>query len=176
MAEINFTPFPTLSTDRLMLRQLTIEDENEIFAIRSDERINKYLDRPLCKTIDEARKFIHKTNEGITRNESIYWAINIKTNSGLVGTICLWKISREYSKAEIGFELLPEHQGKGIMQEALPKIIEYGFKNMKLRTIVGEADPDNLKSIKLMEKFGFRYDRELNNTVVYSLLSDTERR
>ena len=56
-----------------------------------------------------------------------------------------WKISREYSKAEIGFELLPEHQGKGIMQEALPKIIEYGFKNMKLRTIEGEVDPNNLK-------------------------------
>ena len=51
-------PFPNIATERLSLRQLKIEDENEIFVLRSDERILKYLDLPIAKTIDDASNFI----------------------------------------------------------------------------------------------------------------------
>ena len=60
---INFTPFPGLTTERLNLRQMKIQDENEIFALRSDERVQEFLDRPKAKIIDDARKFIEKINE-----------------------------------------------------------------------------------------------------------------
>jgi len=183
MNKINFTPFPTLTTGRLTLRRLTMDDANEIFAIRSDERVNKYLDRAGCKTIDEAREFINKINTGIANNESVYWAIALKSKPGLIGTICLWNISKEQSKAEIGFELLPQYQGKGYMQEAVTAVIEYGFKTMKLRAIEGEVDPNNARSIKLLEKNNFRLAAnssqnnspdESNNpkTVVYELMND----
>lgn len=183
MKEINFTPFPTLTTARLMLRQLSTDDANKIFAIRSDERVNKYLDRTGCKTLEEARQFIDKINTGIANNECIYWAIALKNKPGLIGTICLWNISKEQSKAEIGFELLPDYQGKGFMQEAVTAVIEYGFKTMKLSLIEGVVDPNNARSIKLMEKNNFRLvtntrnsnpdDESIPNTVVYELINDS---
>jgi len=171
MTEIRFTPFPTLTTERFVLRRLSIQDDNEIFAIRSDESVAKYLDRPIAKSIDEARQFIAKINSSIDNNESIYWVINFKNDSKFIGSICLWNISWEERKAEIGFELFPVHQGKGIMQEVLPVIIKYGFEKMKLNSVEGEVDPDNLKSIKLMIKNGFTYNRKLENTVVYSVVN-----
>jgi ribosomal-protein-alanine N-acetyltransferase len=174
LIEISFTPFPKLTTERLTLQQLKTEDDIEILAIRSDERVSEYLDRPKAKTIDDARQFIDKINTSIAKNEAIYWAITFMSDPKLIGTICLWNISKEDSKAEIGFELLPEHQGKGIMQEVLPVVIEYGFEKMKLRVIEGEVHPKNLKSIKLMEKYGFIYNRKLKDMVVYSLLKDKE--
>jgi ribosomal-protein-alanine N-acetyltransferase len=169
--KISFSPFPNLSTERLILRQLNIEDENEILALRSDEIVNEFLDRPKAKTIEDARKFIYKINEGISKNESIYWAITQKNSNKLIGTICFWKISKEHSKAEIGFELLPEYQGKGIMRELLATIIEYGFENMNLHSIEGEVAPDNSKSIKLLKRNGFVYNKKLKNTVIYTLIN-----
>ncbi len=155
MTEINFEPFPVLETERLHLRQLTSKDKDEIFAIRSNPEIAKYLDRPLCKATDEALNFIAKVNRGIKHNEWIYWAVSFKNDPGLVGTICLWKISPEQSKAEVGFELLTGYQGKGIMREALSKVLEFGFKKMNLLLIEGEVDPGNKRSINLMKKFNF---------------------
>jgi len=65
----------------------------------------------------------------------------------------------EYRKgkdeAEVGYELLPPYHGKGIMQEALLKVIEYGFDILKLKRIVADPKEINLKSVKLLEKCGF---------------------
>jgi len=65
--ELNFTPFPNLDIERLLLRQLTMTDDNEIFALHSNERNRKYLLRPKPKSIDVALKFIYKINDGITK-------------------------------------------------------------------------------------------------------------
>lgn len=143
MNQFTFTPFPNLTTERFTLRQLKIEDENEIFILRSDENIAKYLDRPRANSIDDARQFIQKINSSISKNELIYWAITHKDDEKLIGTICLWKISTGQSNAEVGFELLPDHQGKGVMQGVLPKIIDFGFKTIKLQLIEGEVAAKN---------------------------------
>jgi ribosomal-protein-alanine N-acetyltransferase len=137
--------------------------------LRSDKEINRYLDRPIAKTIDDARQFIDKINESILKNELIYWAITFNNQPNLIGTIRLWNISEDGTKAEIGFELLPEFHGKGIMQEVLPMIIDYGLETMGLNFIDGEVDPKNLRSIKLMEKYGFVYQKRSENTEIYSL-------
>ena len=148
MNRISFSPFPILATEHFVLRQLTPEDDNEIFFLRSDKEINKYLNRPIAKNTDDARKFIKKINTSISKNELIYWAVSFKDNSKLVGTVCLWNISTDGSNAEIGFELLTEFQGRGILQEVLPAVIKYVFETMNINFIAGEVDPLNMKSIK----------------------------
>ena len=70
-----FTPFPILVSERLTLRQLLLSDAENIFAIRSDAEINKYLDRPPSKSIDDAINFINIITENIKMNSSIYWVI-----------------------------------------------------------------------------------------------------
>lgn len=92
---MNFNPFPYLSTDRLHLRQLSRQDENETFILRSDERVLQYIDIPKAKTIDDAREFIDKINTYVLNNESILWAISLKNNTALIGTICFWNIDKE---------------------------------------------------------------------------------
>jgi ribosomal-protein-alanine N-acetyltransferase len=64
---------------------------------------------------------------------------------------------------------VPDHFGKGVMQEVIPEILNFGFNIMNLFEIEGEVDPENIKSIKLMEKFGFSYSDKLESTVIYSL-------
>ncbi len=176
MNAITIIPFPNLSTEHFILRKLAMKDENEIFALRSDENVNQFLDRPKASSIDDARQFINKIHDGIANSECILWVITLKNNNKLMGTICLWKISKEDSKAEIGYELLPQHQGRGIMQEVIPVIIKYGFENMQLRSIKAELSPNNLKSIKLLERNNFvriSVD-ESADTVVYALANNID--
>jgi ribosomal-protein-alanine N-acetyltransferase len=150
MQKLNFSPFPVLTTERFVLRPLEIKDAKEIFLLRSDEMINRFLDRKRAKSLEDARQFIQKITDGMAKGEAIFWVIALKDNLQFTGTICLWNLSYEKSSAEVGFELLPAFHGKKIIQEVLPKIIEYGFGIMKLKEILGEVDPGNLFSIRLL--------------------------
>jgi ribosomal-protein-alanine N-acetyltransferase len=164
MLSRTFTPFPILTTERLILRQLVITDEHEIFTLRSDSEINKYLNRQISNTIDDARNFINKVNENINKNDSLYWAITLSDKNILVGTICLFGFSDENYKCEIGYELLTNFQGQGIMKEAVEKVIDYAFNTIKVKKIEAFMHRDNQSSIKLLEKFSFRNSNEPDKT------------
>ena len=172
-----FTPFPVIKTETLTLRQLSVNDDKEIFALRSDKQVNKYLDREPSNTIEEARKFIHKMAEVVKQNEGIYWAITLTDNDHLAGTICLFHFSNENDQAEIGYELLPAFQGQGIMQEATSKVISFGLDVIGLKAIEAYTHLENKNSLKLLEKYNFKkqenIDSNSNDKFVIFKLSTT---
>ena len=63
MLHLNFTPFPVITTQRLILRKLNIKDAKEIMMLRSDEQVNKFIDRPKSIDLNEAKKFIEKIDK-----------------------------------------------------------------------------------------------------------------
>ena len=165
----DFTPFPVLKTQRLTLRQLISSDDKEIFALRSNDNVNKYLDRKPCKSIDEAKDFIRAINENIQKNDSAYWAITLNGTDKLIGTICLFDFSSDILKAEIGYELLPAFQRKGIMQEATSKVIEYGMQHIGLHSIEAYTHAENQSSIRLLEKLHFkRHSAGDGNLIIFN--------
>lgn len=165
MAVVSFTPFPELFTKNLYLRQLSTDDAQEIFLLRSDPIVNKYLGRPKATHIDEARAFIDMINSSIKNDKSVFWAICLKDNTGLLGTICLWNFSPEKHRAEIGYTLLPEFHGKGIMQEAFPAILDFGFNRIQLQAIDAWTTSQNLNSIKILERNHFIRDLKLESGI-----------
>ncbi|RLD80474.1 MAG: N-acetyltransferase [Bacteroidetes bacterium] len=174
MKKLYFTPFPTLKTERLVFRQLEEADNKEIFFLRSDDEVNKYIDRLRPKNLDEASEFISKINNGIVENEWIYWAITLKDKPKLIGTICLWNISKEKTIAELGYELNPEFHGQGIMNEALNHILDYGFQKGGLKKIEAFTHRDNHKSTTLLFKNNFihdvgRKDKGNKNNIILSI-------
>lgn len=185
MLAINFTPFPGLETERLRFRQLIPEDQGEVYKLRSNERVNQFLTRNQYKTIEEAGAFINKINRNINNNDSIYWAIALKNDNKLIGAICLWNIQPENYRAEIGYELNPDFWGKGIMKEAIPKVIEYGFETLKLHSLEANLDPGNSRSVILLEKNGFvkeghfkestYFNGKFSDRAVYSLVNTGNR-
>ena len=156
MVTRNFIPFPILTTDRLTLRQLSTTDKQSIFTLRSSPEINKYLDRQPSKTIEDAINFINAINNSIKKNDSLYWAITLTNSKTFVGTICLFDFSEEKNTCEIGYELLTDFQGQGIMIEAAEKIIDYVFETMKLQKIEAFTHIDSQHSTKLLENLGFK--------------------
>jgi ribosomal-protein-alanine N-acetyltransferase len=176
MMDKNFTPFPVLKTERLILRQLVSSDDKELFVLRSDSNVNKYLDRKASESIDDAKNFIQAINESIQKNDSIYWVITWGSNNKLLGTVCLFSFSDDNFKAEIGYELLTEFQGKGIMQEAISVVIDFGFQDIGLNSIDACTHAKNKNSVKLLEKFNFKkYSVSNNNLILFKLTFTSER-
>lgn len=160
MLHKTFTPFPILTTERLTLRQLVADDEQAVFTLRSDTEVNKYLDRKKAVTLDDARQFIHTVNENIDKNAAIYWAITFNGKNELLGAICLFSFSDENDQCEIGYELLTNFQGQGIMQEAVAEVIDFAFNTIGVQKLEAFFHRDNQRSIKLLEKCSFRDSNE----------------
>lgn len=155
MRQNNFEPFPTLTTENLILRQLSIDDVQDVFHLRSDKQVNTYLGRQLCLTIEEAREFIHIILAPTIKNESYYWAITCRKSNIFFGTICIYNLLDDKRIAEIGFELLPSFQNKGIMKEAAQSVINYAFNSISIECIEAYTHQQNKSSTKLLEKLGF---------------------
>lgn len=182
MTAINFTPFPNLETERLQLRRVVNSDVNEIFALRSDKETMKYIPRPLVKTKEDALEHIALIDSKIDNNEGINWAITLKNDPKLIGLIGHYRIKPEHYRAEIGYMLLPEYHGKGIITEAIKEVVKFGFEIMKLHSIEAVIDPENFASEKVLQKNGFVKEAHLRenecfegrflDTVIYSILNE----
>ncbi|HEY0899094.1 MAG TPA: GNAT family N-acetyltransferase [Sphingobacteriaceae bacterium] len=155
---MNFTPFPVLNTEHLVLRSLQPEDAPELLALRSDEKVNTYIDRPPTTALEEANSFITRILGGITNNTCLYWVITLKGSDSLVGTIGLWNFTPEKKLAEVGYELLPQHQGQGLMQETLTAVIGYGFRELGLEVLIASSHRHNTASLKLLKRNNFQPD------------------
>jgi len=182
MLNPSFVPFPVLSTDRLLLREMIVADAPGILRLRSNEEVMKYINRPLTRTLEDAQAWIGVVVSTLQKAEGITWCIALKEMpSESVGSIGLWRIEKENYRAEIGYMLEPSLQGKGIMYEAIQKVVEYGFAQMGLHSIEGQLDPRNIASSRVLEKAGFvreAYFKEnyflrgsFADTAVYSLLN-----
>ena len=183
MLSPNFSPFPELSTDRLLLRQMTLSDAPGVQRVRSDTEVMKYINRPLTLTLEDAENWIKIVIETLEKNEGITWTICLKAlPAEHIGNIGLWRIEKENYRAEIGYMLEPSYQGRGIMYEALQKIVDYGFNEMKLHSIEAHINPANAASAALLKKADFVQEAyfkenyclrgEFTDTAVYSKLNN----
>ena len=157
------TIFPELSTERLTLRQLSLKDRRAIFKLRSNKEINKLIVRKTPKNLSDADAFIQTCLDDFETEYCIYWAIEAESTKQIIGTISFNKISLETNYVEVGYELNPDFQKNGFMDEAMKAVLEYGASTMKLETIEAFTHKDNSDSIALLEKNNFVYQPDLKD-------------
>jgi [ribosomal protein S5]-alanine N-acetyltransferase len=177
---LDFSPFPVLETDRLVLRRYTEQDAAEIFYFRSDPEMLKYVQRDPFSNLDQAREMIGNILKMELEQTSINWAVCLSGNNKMIGNIVLFKIDKDSHRAEFGYMLHSDFHNKGIMKEAGRAVLNYAFKNMKLHSIEARIDPENIASQKLSEALGFvleghlkeswQYNGRYFDTLIYSRL------
>jgi [ribosomal protein S5]-alanine N-acetyltransferase len=178
---IQFNPFPILETERLLLRQLTEGDLDAILAIRSDPEVMRYVCRPLMQSREEAAAWYKNVEEILHKNTGINWAICLKPDTRMIGSMALWRIDKDNHRGEVGYMLPPQYWGKGITTEALTIAIDYAFETLHLHSLEGQIDPANIASRRVLEKHGFvqeayfkenfYFNGQFLDTVVLSLLN-----
>lgn len=148
-----------LTTERLVLRSAHIEDAKVFSTYNTREDFYRYLpiDPP---TLESTEGYI---NHQISQSKAAprlnyYFVITDRKTNEVLGDVSLNIQNIEAGGAIIGFGLNPSHWGKGYMSEALSRVIELGFKELKLKRIYGICDPDNKGSAKVMQKSGMKYE------------------
>lgn len=165
---------PQIKTDRLLLRRLLVSDWEIISFLRTDKEVNKYVDRPEAKTKEEALQFIQKIDELIEKGDSYYWAITLKDVGKMIGSISLWHFSEDRKTAEVGYDLSPEFQRKGMMDEALKSILDFGFKSLGLDLIEAYTHQNNESSKNLLKRNHFKIvegktDEDNLNNIIFEI-------
>ena len=177
---LEFTPFPTIETKNLILRRMSYNDIYDLFKMRKDPRMCQHTDSKLERTIDETKAYIQKMNEGVDDNKWIIWAIELESSRKVIGTISIWNINDAGDRGELGYGIIPDYQGRGLMRESLLSVVEYGFKVMNFKILEAYTEEKNIKSIKLLESCNFieinRVDDEgyFNNRVYHMVVYKLE--
>jgi len=149
--------FPVLETERFILRQFSEKDLQHVYQGLSHPDVIKYYGISFDSL--EATKEQMIWFRDLEENEmGIWWAICSKDGSEFYGAGGLNGLDKNNRKAEIGFWLLPQHWGKGIMQEVMPFIRHYGFRELNLHRIEGFVDSENKNCKHALAKLKFNHE------------------
>lgn len=151
------TEFPIIRTERLLLRQFVDNDIENVFKGLSHPDIIKYygVSFQTLKATKQQMTFF----ADLEKNETgIWWAICSADNKIFYGAGGLNSLNKEHKKAEIGFWLISDFWGNGIMKEAMPLICNYGFDNLGLHRIEGFVESKNKNCKNAMAKLDFQYE------------------
>jgi ribosomal-protein-alanine N-acetyltransferase len=152
----HFEKFPELESERLYYRKLLISDAEDFLKIRSNDEVMKYMDNRKMTTVSEAENFISSVNDDYLKKSGIAWAIIEKSSKAFIGSFEFWKIKPEHCRAEIGYALNHNYWKNGYMSETFKTMIDFGFNQLRLHSIEANVNPQNEKSIKVLEKSGFK--------------------
>lgn len=164
MAELRWTP-PTLTTDRLILRAITLEDAPAMFKYASNPNVARY-------TTWEPRTTVQESLDGIQnyffpkyeKQEPEAFAITLKSNPAIMlGTVGTWWDSKNSQCMEMGYALSEDHWNKGILTEAAQEVIRYCFEEYSrevspVNRIQAHCKLENNASARVMEKIGMKYE------------------
>ncbi len=172
-----------INSDRLLLRSIRLDDAEAIFKYRSDAIINQYQGW-IPKTINDVCDFIkNRVSSTIDIFDTWYQLVIIKKeNNELIGDVGIHFLDSDKYQAEIGCTLGKNQHGKGYATEALKETINYLINELNKRRIVTSIDPRNIKSIRMVERLGFRKEAHFKESImmngewvddlVYAILKD----
>jgi ribosomal-protein-alanine N-acetyltransferase len=148
--------FPTLKTERLLLREITSQDAPALFTIHGNPELMRWFGTDPLPDLASADGLVNTFAGWRTQaNPGTRWGIQVQNEPKLIGTCGLFSWNRSWRKCTIGYELAPEAHSQGHMREALMAMLSWGFANMELNRVEAQIHPENLASIKLVQKLGF---------------------
>jgi len=158
---------PTLRSKNYILRPILEEDIPQLYQLRSDPDLMKYIHRPILKEPNEAIALYRVIEQRRMSIGNINWALCTETDPTMKGFIGFAGINKENNRAELGYMIMKELQGKKLMYEVLPLLIEYGFETMNMNALTAIIDPANIASEKVLIHCGLRKEAHFREEIFF---------
>ncbi|MCI3921204.1 GNAT family N-acetyltransferase [Paenibacillus sp. TRM 82003] len=161
--------FPTIETERFLLRKMTVTDAQAVFEIFSDAEVTKDMGIKPFFEVKQAEEVIRLMNGLYEDNKALRWGIIRKDDNALVGTCGFnsWEVNRG-SRGEIAYDLCKRYWRRGYMTEVIKRVIDFGFEKVGLYRIEAFTNVDASPSINFLRHLGFTEDGLLRG---YSLIN-----
>jgi len=173
-----------LHTERLYLRKMNVSDSASLFEIWSDPDVTRFMNITHFTDENQAIEMINLLNDLAQENKALRFSIIVQESNVIIGSCGYNSLDFDNLKAEIGYDIARSHWGKGYATEAISSLLSHAFSALKLNRIEAKVDPDNVNSIKLLQKLNFTYEGTLrayeragetfNNLNMYSKLATDE--
>jgi [ribosomal protein S5]-alanine N-acetyltransferase len=158
---------PELETQRLCLRPINSSDVEFIFALRSNKNLMRYIPRKPCNTLHDAELLTAEMILAIENNTKFNWVAIHTEDKIKIGLMGYYRIYLEHKRAEVGYMLSEEYHNKGLMQEALQALLEFGFTQLGLHSIEAIIDPENIASETVLHKAGFIKEAHFKQNILF---------
>ncbi|MEM7332742.1 MAG: bifunctional GNAT family N-acetyltransferase/class I SAM-dependent methyltransferase [Chloroflexota bacterium] len=178
----DFSRFPTLETDRLILRELRLDDGPDVFVFQSDPYVQRFNDVPL-KKLEDVYPYISELLVDHFSQKFLIWAVTLRGKDKVFGTVGLGAWNKHHRRAEVGYALAQSHWRQGYGSEAVTAVLKFGYEQLNLNRIYARTIADNFESVGLLEKIGFRLegiqrghswedDNTFHDGAIFALLKD----
>lgn len=149
-----------IETERLILRESIIDDAPDLFEMNSNPEVLKYTGDVAFTSVEETeeliRNYIDYKKYGYGR-----WSTILKESNEVIG-YCGLKYLEDIHETDLGYRWKQQHWGKGYATEAGRACLQYGFKNLGLEQIVAQVLAENIASVRVLEKLGMTYWKQLH--------------
>ena len=156
-----FSLLPRLETERLILRELTLRDTQDIYEYSSDPAVSRHVLWDTYQSPAQARMYIRHVRRQYRQGFPGAFAVELKDTHKVIGTIGFSWINPEHRSCEVGYSLNRRYWNMGYATEALSRLIRYAFAELHLNRIEAQCETDNPASGRVMEKAGMHYEGTL---------------
>lgn len=153
---MNSTTLPVITTPRTVLRWISEDDIDGLYAIFSDPQVMRYWSSGPLENREAAAAMQREIADSNEKETMIKWGLALRDSNLVIGTATLFNLNLDNGRAEIGYAMGRAHWGKGYMNEALSGLVRHAFEVMNLRRLEADVDPRNNASIRTLERLGFQ--------------------
>ncbi len=151
-----FNPLPVLETSHLILRELRLSDAEDQLEYAQDDEVAAFgLWKPQ-KTLQENLDDIQESIRHYAAGDYFSWAVEHRADHKMIGRIQLGAYNAADARADLGYAYNRRYWGKGYATEAAQAVLKIGFESLKLHRVGAKVLPDNVGSIRVLEKLGFQ--------------------
>lgn len=147
-----------LETPRLVVRSFTTGDVAAYAGIVADPKVMKYLGTGVTLDAAQAEAYVDKCIENERKAGFARYALELRSTDELMGFCGYASLDDDI---DLGYRIASRHWGNGYAPEAARAIVEYGFDQLGFESIVAIAYSENQRSIRVMEKLGFEFERTM---------------
>jgi [ribosomal protein S5]-alanine N-acetyltransferase len=149
-----FKQHPTLETERLLLRPITVADAEDVFEYGSDPEVTKYMIFPTHTTLSDSVTWLASVPGSFARKERITFAITRKPDGKFIGSCDFHDIIPKHHRVMMGYVLNRNYWSNGYMTEGVREMIRFAFEEMGMHRVAATCDFDNIRSAGVMERCG----------------------
>ena len=178
----DFSEFPKLTTERLVLRQVQHSDAADVLVSFGDYEVQKF-NGPVLDLDGVHDMITNEMRAGYEKKKSLSWGITRRGEDRVMGMIGLWNWNKHHRRAMLGYDLARVYWGNGYATEGVTAVLNFAFTHMNLNRVEAYTIADNYGSVRMLERLGFvregtrrrhswEDDGTFHDSAIYALLCD----
>lgn len=151
-------PFTPISTHRVTIRAVGGQDLPDLFEINGDDAVTRFLPYDSWQSALDGTTWLARMEALAQAGSGVQLVITRNTDDKVIGTVLLFKFDEASARVELGYVLGRPYWRQGLATEALQAVCEHAFRQLAVRRIEAEVNPDNEASNALLLSLGFVHE------------------